>query len=152
MSRFEDFFAAVVAQGEKRNGKNRNTLAVATFFYPPQLCWFEKNGPLPHPNFKNHLPMMTDLNDQIMDLNQKIFTEQKEIYLEENGGEAVGNLSRAPKFQTFGVRSKKLRLEWYRERNVTRKLHLTDRHRSTLGRAAGSYFEKMFEPSYTKPT
>ena len=73
-------------------------------------------------------------------------------YLEENDGKAVGNMSRAPKFHSFGVWNKRLRLEWYREGHVSQKLHLSDRHRSTLGRVAGTYFDKMFTPCYANET
>ena len=148
ISRLDDFYNAVVAQGEKRGHRNKNTFAVATLFYPPILCWFEKNGRIPHKEYTNNIEMMTRLNDRIMRMNQRIFTEQKAIYVEENDGMTAGDFSRAPKFHTFGVRNRKHRMEWYRERNPSKKLHLTDRHRSTLGRAAGTYFQKMFTPAF----
>ena len=84
--------------------------------------------------------MMINLNNHIMELNQHIFVNQRQIYSEEiNGQEHT--------FHTFAVKNKKHRLDWYREEDVRTKLHLKDRHRSTLGRAAGNYFKKMFEPS-----
>ena len=80
-----------------------------------------------------------------MDLNERIFSHQKKIYSEENTGQAAGEKSRAPKFHTFGVRNKKSRMDWYREEDPIQKLHLKDRHRSTMGRAAGEYFARMFQ-------
>ena len=148
VSRLEDFYNAVVAQGEKHPRGNKNAFAFATLFYPPILRWFEKNGIFPKQNYTNHLQMMTDLNGRVMELNQRILTEQRDIYIEENDGMISGEISRAPKFHTFGVRDRKHRMEWFRERNASKKLHLTDRHRSTLGRAAGTYFKKMFEPAF----
>ena len=147
MNRFEEFVKAVELQGWKQHGVNRSTDAISTFFYPPQLCWFEKNGPIPHPNYINHLDMMINLNDRIMELNQRIFVSQRQIYREEINGQEPGVTLRAPKFHTFAVKNKKHRLDWYREEDVSKKLHLKDRHRSTLGRAAGNYFKKMFDPS-----
>ena len=90
---------------------------------------------------------MINLNNRIMELNQHIFVNQRQIYSEEINGQEPGVTSRAPKFHTFAVKNKKHRLDWYREEDVSKKLHLKDRHRSTLGRAAGNYFRKMFEPS-----
>ena len=86
---------------------------------------------MPHENYTNHLQLMTRLNDRIIRMNQRIFIEQRAIYPKENDGMTVGDFFRALKFHTFGVRNKKHRMEWYRERNPSEKLHLTDRHRST---------------------
>ena len=44
MNRIEEFFEAVELQGRKQHGVNRSTFAISTFFYPTQLCWYEKNG------------------------------------------------------------------------------------------------------------
>ena len=63
IARLDDFYNAVVAQGEKNGLINRNTFTVSTLFYPPVLCWFEKNGKMPHENYTNHLQLMTRLND-----------------------------------------------------------------------------------------
>jgi hypothetical protein len=116
--------------GEERAHKQKH-IRSRNSFYPPVLCWFEKNGKMPHENYTNHLQLMTRLNDRIIRMNQRIFIEQGAIYAEENDGMTAGYFSRAPKFHTFGVRNKKHRMEWYRERNPSEKLHLTDRHRST---------------------
>ena len=77
---------------------------------------------------------------RIMQLNQQIFMEQRAVYAEENDGVTVGDFSSTPKFHIFGVRNRKHRMEWYRERNPSKKLHLTDRHRCTL--ADGTYCQK----------
>ena len=76
-------------------------------FYPSALCWFEKNGKLPHENYTNHLEMIT----RIMQLNQQIFMEQRAVYAEENDGVTVGDFSSTPKFHIFGVRNRKHRMD-----------------------------------------
>ena len=91
--KYERFYDKVVTQGEKREGGNKNTFAVATLFYPPQLCWFPKNGTPPSPNYKNHLEFMKHLNEMIMKMNQRIFEEQSHIYKEPNYGWMAGDKS-----------------------------------------------------------
>ena len=79
------------------------------------------------PNYVNHLEMKP----------AHLCEPEQEI-----NGREPGEISRAPKFHTIGVKNKKLRLDWYREKEVCRKLHLKDQHRSTLSRVAGNCFKK----------
>ena len=50
-----DMRKAVAKQAEDFHPEIENTFAVSALLYPPQLCWFVDNGPLPYPDYKNNL-------------------------------------------------------------------------------------------------
>lgn len=61
-------FAATVLGTEEHPNPVKNTLAVSTLMYPPRLCWFEANGPVPF-RYQNHLEKFDWLNKKIHELN-----------------------------------------------------------------------------------
>ena len=116
-----------------------NTVAIATLMYPPQLAWFDDNGPLPHPNYRNNKSKIDWLNEKINQRNR------------ENG------VPDYPGFHTYGIRTttrhstdlygqyhqrvvKSHRWEHWRETNPTRMLHLRDDRRVKMGIAVNKYF------------
>ena len=68
LSSMTHFMDLVVWQGERLHPSEPNTCVVATMSYPPSLCWFDDDGPVPT-NFENHLRNMRWLNHRIEALN-----------------------------------------------------------------------------------
>ena len=116
-----------------------NTVAIATFMYPPQLAWLPDNDPLPYPDYRNNKSKIDWLNEMINQRNR------------ENG---VPNY---PGFHTYGIRTttrrttdlygqhhhrvvKSHRWEHWRESDPTRMLHLRDDRRVKMGVAVNKYF------------
>ena len=100
---------------------------------------------------------MEDLNRDIESFNDRVVVEQRELYIELSGNANPPLVSKAPGFHRFGVRektkvnrlgqaikSKTHRFNWFREAERDRKLHLTNDHRTTMGRAVVNYFEGQF--------
>ena len=59
------FADTVLMENGRRTG---NTFTVASLMYPPRLCWFSDNGPIPY-RYTNHLEKFDWLNAQIHALN-----------------------------------------------------------------------------------
>ena len=59
------FADMVLMENGRRTG---NTFTVASLMYPPRLCWFSDNGPIPY-RYTNHLEKFDWLNAQIHALN-----------------------------------------------------------------------------------
>ena len=38
---------------DAESGLDKNTIAIATFMYPPQLAWFSHYGRIPYPEYVN---------------------------------------------------------------------------------------------------
>ena len=143
MRDFDHFVQVVKHQGYKHHPETKNTCAIATLFYPPQLCWLPDRGPCP-PDFNNKYEDMMWLNMQIEKLNKESFIK-------------------VPNFPTFGVRkvsykqidrfgrervveSTTHREEHWREKDPSRMLHLDDTRRMKMGRQVGKYFLNCTEP------
>jgi hypothetical protein len=137
MRDYDHLVQVVKHQGRKHNPETTNTCAIATLFYPPQLCWLPARGPCP-PDFYNHYGDMMWLNQQIEKL---------------NGESSI----KVPNFPTFGVRKSSSeqvdrfghvsvldrtthREEHWREEDPRRMLHLDDTRRLKMGRQIGKYF------------
>ena len=143
MRDYDHFVQVVKYQGQKHHPETKNTCAIATLFYPPQLCWLPGRGPCP-PDFNNKYEDMQWLNKQIEKLNKESFIK-------------------VPNFPTFGVRKVsyqqkdrfgKVRVvertthreEHWREEDPRRMLHLDDTRRMKMGRQVGKYFLNNTEP------
>ena len=128
MKALNHFVDLVLWQGTQYHPEIPNTCAIATFPYPPSLCWLEDDGPVPS-GFHNQLKNMKWLNMRIEELNSKTGVK-------------------VPKFHTFGVRkftrygksTTKHRLEHWREEKREDMLHLTDNQRIKMGRQVNRYF------------
>ena len=137
----KDMRKAVNKQAELYHPHVKNTFAVATMLYPPQLVWFEDNGPVPYPDYHNNREKLDWINGQIMADNI------------ENG------VQFAPKLHTYGVRTdnkerrdrygnvtvrhtKSHRWGEWRERNPADMLHLNNARRVALGKDINKYFNK----------
>jgi len=157
MGHIHKFYEVVITQTEEFHPKKHSTFQVSTLFYPPQFCSFKKK--MPHVSFVNRLEMMKSLNTSIMTFNQKVFELQEEVYAAQWDGMA-GTKTRVPRFHTYGLRKKRVlrgkkiveivehRLNWYREKQVVKMLHLSDKHRCTMGTAINRYFKHIFEPLF----
>ena len=140
VTKFGQFRDIVEWQARKHHPDIKNTFAVATLLYAPQLCWFPDNGPLPSPYYKNRLQEMQWLTTTLINFNVK------------NG------VPKFPHVHKFGVRienktnkdmygnvqvTHKTGHKWeqWREEERTRILHLDDKRRMSLGRAVNKYFK-----------
>lgn len=114
-------------------------MTIGTFLYPPQLSWFENNGPKPE-NYRNQ-------KDKIDWINGKIDA----INLENGMGYYVGVHKHGVRVvnkkivNEYGqvqqqIHFKRHRWEHWREKTKTNMLHLTNERRYVLGRAINDYF------------
>ena len=71
LSSMHHFVDLVYLQGDRIHPSHPNTCLIATMSYPPSICWFEDDGPVPH-NFVNHLRNMRWLNQRIELLNHEL--------------------------------------------------------------------------------
>ena len=135
----DKMYNVISSQARHHHPSIKNSLAVATLPYPPQLCWFEDSGPYPTPTYTNHLEELTWLNDQIIRFNN------------ENGAPM------SPKFHTYGERkydrrskdrfgqnwvrhTRTHRWEHWREEQPESMLHLCNERRMHMGKAIGKHF------------
>ena len=140
VTKFSEFRDIVEWQASKHHPDIKNTFAVATLLYAPQLCWFPDDGPLPSPYYKNRLEEMQWLTTTLTDFNVR------------NG------VSKFPHVHKFGVRIENKTIkdvygnvqvkhktghkwEQLREEEKGRMLHLADKRRMLLGRAVNKYFK-----------
>ena len=141
-----DLRKAVSKQAEDYHPDVKNTFAVSALLYPPQLCWFEDNGPFPHPDYKNNLEKVDWLNNEI-----------------ETDNKAAG-IEFAPDLNTFGVRTANRKIvdrfgnvtvkhttthrwgEW-REKERGNMLHLNDKRRVAMGKHVSNYFTNCTDNS-----
>ena len=139
-TKFGYFRDLVEWQATKYHPAVKNTFAVATLLYAPQLCWFADDGPPPSPTYRNRLQEMQWLTTTLIEFNRK------------NG------VPRFPHVRKFGVRidnqtsrdvygnvevKHRTRHKWeqWREEEKGRMLHLNDQRRLLLGRAVNKYFQ-----------
>ena len=54
---------------DAESGLEKNTIAISTFMYPPQLAWFSHNGRIPYPEYVNQKEKIDWLNHEIKVLN-----------------------------------------------------------------------------------
>ena len=134
-----DLRRAVTQQAEDYHPEAKNTLAVSALLYPPQLCWFEDDGPVPYTGYKNQLEKVDWINTEI-DSNNK-----------------DAGIDFAPDLNTFGIRTANRKIrdrfgnitikhttshrwgEW-REKERGDMLHLSDKRRVAMGKHISSYF------------
>jgi hypothetical protein len=139
MQCIKDMRKAVEKQAEDYHPEVKNTFAVSSLLYPPQICWFEDNGPVPYPGYKNNL-------EKVDWINKEIDKDNKDNAIEF-----------APGLNTFGVRTDNKRRtdrfgnitvqhttthrwgEW-REKEKGNMLHLSDKRRVAVGKHISSYF------------
>ena len=103
MHHLQDFRTAVKKQSLEHHSSVLSTLRVATLLLPPQLCWLNGDGKIPHAYYNNHLEDMQELNNLFSDFNDDSFQCQTERYSEMNNGVA-GRKDKAPLFHTYGIR------------------------------------------------
>lgn len=132
------FARYVIQLGIQTHPDTPNTVAIASFMYPPQLSWFRDNGPEP-PQFHNQKDKLDWINGQIDDLN------------------IANGCPEYPGFHKYGMRMvtrkytdkygqehhrviKKHRWEHWRESERSQKLHLTNERRFKMGKAVNEYF------------
>ena len=158
MEEIEGFANTVLSQSQEYHPEVSSTFCMATLFYPPQLTWFPSNGPCPYPEENNKRSMMIDLNEKIMEFNEKIFHDLAETYKKMNNGQ-VGEKSRSVKFHKYGLRKQTLKFpngkkvpikshrweHWRESEPRERMLHLNNNIRAKMGRSVGRYFEQMFK-------
>ena len=134
-----DLRRAVTQQAEDYHPEAKNTLAVSALLYPPQLCWFENDGPVPYTGYKNQLEKVDWINTEIDTTNKD------------------AGIDFAPDLNTFGVRTANRKIrdrfgnitikhttshrwgEW-REEERGDMLHLSDKRRVAVGKHISSYF------------
>ena len=132
-------FSNLVFDLAKKNHPNTpNTVAIASLMYPPQLAWFNDNGPEPA-NYVNEKEKIDWLNAQIHELN----IQNSSPYY--------------PRFHTYGVRTstrvskdrygkqqkyhvKYHRWEHWREEDRVTMLPLRNDRRFKIGKAVNNYF------------
>ena len=117
----------------------KNTVAISTLMYPPQLSWFPDNGPVPYPGYLNQREKIDWLNSAINQENRR------------------NNVPEFPGFHTYGVRTatrkytdqygqvhqrvvKAHRWEHWREQDPASMLHLRNDRRIKMGIAINKYF------------
>ena len=127
-------------------GQVKNTVAISTLMYPPQLAWFPDNGPVPYPGYLNQREKIDWLNSAINQVNRR------------------NNVPEYPGFHTYGVRTvtrkytdqygqvhqrlvKAHRWEHWREQEPASMLHLRNDRRIKMGMALNKYF--MFNTDCT---
>ena len=82
-------FAHMIRGKDREQQKSRqdsNSVAIASFMYPPALAWLPDDGPHPNMNFRNNAEKIDWLNRQIALLNEAYYAVNP------------------PKFHTYGVR------------------------------------------------
>ena len=116
----------------------KNTIAIATLMYPPQLAWFSHNGRIPYPEYVNQKEKIDWLNSEI-----RILNAQNEVFV-------------YPGFHTYCVRkvtrnwydrngklhqtpAKSHRWEHWREAEPGRMLHLRNNRRFKMGAALSRF-------------
>ena len=115
-----------------------NTIAIGSFMYPPQLAWFEDNGPEPE-NYINQKGKINWLNRAIDDLN--IENGSKEYLGIHKYGLRVVTRRRVDRYgQEHQRHIQKHRWEHWRESDRKNMLHLTNERRMKIGRAINDPF------------
>ena len=117
---------------------SRNTIAVGTFMYPPQLAWFEDNGPEPD-NYTNQKGKLNWLNRAIEDLNLENGAPDY-VGIHKYGLRVVTRRRKDRYGQEHQRHIKKHRWEHWREKEKQNMLHLTNERRFKLGKAVNDFF------------
>ena len=137
MRDLDHFVQTVKFQSKTRHPDTPNTCAIATMFYPPQLCWLPDTGPCPS-DFVNHYEDMKWINAQIEKLNGESNLKVPNFT---TFGVRVSNKSSKNKFGEIRVRHTTThRWENWRENDPRGMLHLSDSYRMKMGRWVGRYF------------
>ena len=128
----------VMHQAKKFHPEVLNTCAIATLYYPPQLCWFPDQGMCP-PGYVNHLDDMWYLNHEIERLNLESGLKVPNFT---TFGLRVENKSTKDKYgQVWARHTTRHRYEHWREPDPSDMLHLNDSKRIKMGRQVNRYFE-----------
>ena len=139
MRSYYQMLQVISNQASKYHPTIPNSLAVATLPYPPQLCWFPDNGPVPTPHYVNHLGELTWLNDEIKRFNVINGTHNAPTF--HKYGDRIDNRKKRDRFGQVMVRhTRSHRWEDWREPQPQSMLHLCDRKRMMMGKAVANYF------------
>ena len=137
--RLEKFGDMVKQANANLHQNTSNTVAIATFMYPPQLAWYADNGPYPCRDYVNQKEKIDWLNVGIKGMNIR------------------NNVPNFVRVHTYGVRKvtrkytdrygqqhqrvvKSHRWEHWREPDRSNKLHLSNLRRYKMGQALNNYF------------
>ena len=133
------FVKLVCWQGERLHPSEPNTCVIATMSYPPSLCWFNDDGPVPT-TFENHLRNMQWLNHRIEALNL------------ETG-------MKAPNFPTLGIRKEnrfgvattRHRLQQWQGSTRRDKMSVSSDIQKKMCRQIGKFFQHNTEKHESAP-
>ena len=116
-----------------------NTVTIGTFLYPPQLAWFENNGPEPN-NYRNQKGKIDWLNGKIDEINLKNGMGHY-VGVHKHGMRVVNKkiVDEYGQVQQH-LHYKRHRWEHWREKDPQNMLHLTNERRFVLGTAINEYF------------
>ena len=134
---FSQFSRAVLATNSGHDGVN--TVAICSLLYPPQLAWFDDNGPLPYHHPGNQLLKLEFLNEAILSLNLD------------------NRVTEFPRLHKYGIRNytkryvdsfgqihnrriKQHRLDHWLGADPARMLYLVNEQRFKVGAAVNKYF------------
>ena len=117
---------------------SENTVTIGPFLYPPQLAWFQDNGPEP-PHYTNQKEKLDWLNAKIADLNIENGMG-KYVGTHKFGMRVVTRKSKDRYGQIQHRHIRKHRWDHWREKEKQNMLHLTNERRFKLGKAVNDYF------------
>ena len=139
-TKFGYFRDLVEWQANKYHPAIKNTFAVATLLYAPQLCWFVDDGPPPYPTYRNRLSEMQWLTTTLLEFNKKNGVPRfPHVH---KFGVRIDNKTSRDEYGNVEVRHRTChKWEQWREEEKGRMLHLTDQRRFLLGRAVNKYFQ-----------
>ena len=130
-------FCKYVRELENCPGKS-NTIAIGTFMYPPQLAWFDDNGPEPQ-NYTNQKGKINWLNGAIDNLN--VENGVKDYLGIHKYGLRVVTRKRKDRYgQEHQRKIQKHCWEHWREQKRRNMLHLANERRMKMGKAINDYF------------
>ena len=137
MRDYDHLVQLVHHQAHKHHPQMHSSCAIATLFYPPQLCWYPDQGDCP-PDFLNHLEDMKWLNFQIERLNDEAGIKVPNFA---TLGARVANRTTKDIYGNVTVHHTTThRYPHWRENNFRWMLHLDDQRRMKMGRQVGRYF------------
>ena len=138
---YRNMYDAVMTQAAKNHPEIKNTFAVATLLYPPQLAWFEDNGPLPYPEYQNNLEKIDWINEEIRKDNIEVLKTPNAPRLH-TLGVRTDNRERKDKYGNVVIHHTKAHRwgEW-READPANMLHLSNKKRVVMAKMVAKYFE-----------
>ena len=135
-----EFFRDTVMRQNYHHPDKPNTFAVATLLYPPQLCWYPDNGPIPSPaTYTNRLDEMQWLNHELLEFNDN--NRVVGVPHVHKFGVHIDNRTSKDKYGQVQVRHRVAhKWEQWREKDKRQMLHLDDKRRICLGLSINKYF------------